>query len=190
MALEGYLYLMKMIRNGIPLALAKKHVLWNCPTWTGQPHIVNYPHTCYYPFDLYRMHVTNCFVGTDQGEQFMDARRCGSNEIEDMSFWNYQAQKGGNSWHFDTVRQANIDPRVGLNPTHYVNLWRFPPDINLPLKAVRVKVMPNDNSGRVIRFTIYNPKIFYPLWNTGVRVERKPDFKRHDDRSLARVITS
>lgn len=189
MAWQGYVFLLSLIKMGVPLPEAKKRVLVNCPTWNGQPHIVNYPHTCYYPFDLYRMKPFRCFVMTDQGEQFMDARRCGSDEIEDMSFWNYQAQKLENSWHFDTVRQKNIDPRVGLNPTHYINLWRWPPNINLPLQAVIVKVLPNDNSGRHIDFTIYHPQTFYPLWNSGVPVERKPNFRKHSDAQVARMLS-
>lgn len=195
MAWTGYRFLINEINNlrkqGFDLrtavGIAKKHILVNCPYWTDQPCIVNYPHTHYYPFDLYKMHPINSFVMTDQGEQFMDARKCSTDEIIDMSYWNYQAMKQGDSWSFDTVRHKNIDPRIRLNPTFYIKLFRIPPNFNYQLQAVKVKAYPNDDSGRKIIFYILNPQRFYPLWDHKVKVERKPNFKV-DERGIARSL--
>ncbi len=163
-------------------------VYCNCPVWTNQPHILNFPHVDYYPFDLYRMDLYDCFVMTDQGEQFMDARRCTDDEILDIGYFNYQVPKRKIRWCFDTVRHKNIDPRIRLNPQFYVKTFRIPSDPRLPLQAVKVKILPRDSARETVYY-ITQPRKLFPLWNSGVRVEKKPpSLSRIGEQQLARGL--
>ncbi len=144
-----------------------KLVYSNCPQdpYGNYTHILNFPHKDATPSELFYQDPFDCYVMTDEGAQFMDARKPTMNDIIDTGNFGYQTAKRGISWHYDTVRHKNIDPRVRLNPFFYIHSVRIPPDITKPLLAIRVTITSRYSStGKT--FYIQKPWRFYKLFNT------------------------
>jgi hypothetical protein len=145
-----------------------KTVYVNCPTnpvTKTVEHIVNYPHIDYDPYSLIHSNLWNAYVITDQAEQVMDARACQKKDIRNLGYFNYQAKKRALSWHYDTVRHKNIDPRIRLNPDWFLKIYRIPKNWLLPLQAIRINLTGEDIDAWLIW---RNPSQFFRVYNDKV----------------------
>ena len=68
-----------------------------------------------------------------------------------------QAKKRGVDLHLDTIRIKNIYNRVRLNVDGWIETFRYPRNILLPVQAIRFEVTPR--YGRVRKFTIAQPML-------------------------------
>lgn len=145
-----------------------KTVYVNCPMnpVTGKmEHIVNYPHVDYDPYQLIRMDLFEAYIITDQFEQVADARICGKKDIRNLGNFNYQAKKRRCSWHYDTPRHKNIDPRIRLNPDWILHLTRVPKNWLLPLQMIRIRLEGEDVN---VNLVWKNPAQFFRVYNEKV----------------------
>jgi hypothetical protein len=111
-------------------------------------------------------------VITDEAGQVMDARACAKKDIRQLGYFNYQAKKRGISWHFDTVRDKNIDPRIRLNPDYVLYPTRIPKNWRLPLERIRVRL---EYDGGITRFKINNPSDYFAIYNHQTMVRPKQE---------------
>lgn len=140
-------------------------VLCNCPTNPATQeveHILNFPHTDYNPYELIYQDLWNVYVMTDEATQVMDARISGKKDIRQMTYFGYQAKKRGLSWHFDTVRDKNIDPRIRFIPDYVLYPKRVPEDWHKPLRQIRVRL---DYNGGSAWLTFKNPREYFSIYN-------------------------
>lgn len=138
-----------------------KTVYCNCPTnpvTNKIEHILNYPHVDYDPYELINSDLYGAYIITDQAEQVMDARVCQKKDIRNLGYFSYQAKKRGLSWHYDTVRHKNIDPRIRLNPDYILYLYRIPKNWREPLQTIRIRLT-WDGGEAWLRFP--NPQQFF-----------------------------
>jgi|SRR6267143_1455661 len=147
-----------------------KTVYVNCPinpiSKRVEEHIVNYPHIDYDPYQLIHSNLWNAYIITDQAEQVMDARACQKKDIRNLGYFNYQAKKRACSWHYDTPRHKNIDPRIRLNPDWILHLYRIPKNWLQPLQAIRIHVEGADGVDGWLLWK--NPSQFFPVYNDKV----------------------
>ena|SRR2546427_2698474 len=142
----------------------------NCPRnpYTGQlDHIIRYPHEDYDPNHLLHINLYNAYIITDQAEQVMDARRSNQTTVRNIGFFGYQAKKRLCSWHYDTVRINNIDPRIRLNPDFLVGTTRYPKDWRQPLKAIKIAIWA-ENGDRTLYLAPSTWEPFFKLYNHDV----------------------
>ena len=150
-------------------------VLCNCPVDPSNgkvEHILNFPHTDYDPYQLVFLDLSNCYVITDEAGQVMDARVCAKKDIRQLGYFNYQAKKRDISWHFDTVRDKNIDPRIRLNPDYVLYAHRIPKDWHQPLRMIRIRM---DYDGGTAWFTFKRPWEYFPIYNHKTMIRPRPE---------------
>ena len=136
-----------------------KTVYCNCQeTVDGRVvHILNFPHEHYRFDELRQMELFNCYLMADEALEFLDAFDAPKKAMREISYFTGQAKKRGVDLHLDTIRIKNIYNRVRLNVDGWIETFRYPRNILLPVQAIRFEVTPR--YGRVRKFTIAQPML-------------------------------
>lgn len=145
----------------------KKKVYCNCRVGNDgrRQEILNFPHFHINIDELEERDLWNCYVMFDEGVEFMDAFEAPKKEMREVSYFIYQAKKRGVDFHIDTVRVKNIYNRVRLNVDGYIETFRYPKNVKMPVQMIRFEVTPRYGKARTFRiqqpalgklFKIYN----------------------------------
>lgn len=143
-----------------------RKVYCNCPVLAdgSVDHILRFPHEHLYPSEYYETDLWNCYLMTDEAAEYLDARETmRDRKRKDLTSFARQAKKRLVDWHYDCIRQEDIEIRVRLNPDHVVKSWRIPADIKQPVQAFKVRI--EHKTGGYTEKIMVHPERWFPVYN-------------------------
>jgi hypothetical protein len=153
--------------------LVRKTIYINCPTdRRGEiHHIMNIPHKDIDLWNYEELDLWNVFLLTDELDKAFDARMSMKDEVKLGSYFGYQARKREVNWGWTTVRHGDIEIRVRQNPDYVVKVKRIPEDYNLPLQAIKLRLIPRYGD-RIKTIWVPEPHRFFAIYNHKVIIEQ------------------